>query len=47
MADDIHHLHCLSILVGKFFGCVDINIEYKNISISPNIRGNIVYQIEQ
>ena len=33
-------------LVGKLFGCVDIDIECKNISISANIGGDIVYQLD-
>ena len=33
------------IVVGKLFGCVAIDIECKNISISADIGGNIVNQI--
>ena len=33
--------------MGKCFGCVDIDIECKNTSISADIGGNIVYQIDQ
>ena len=31
--------------MAKSFGCVGIEIESKNISISADIGGNIVYQI--
>ena len=34
-------------IVGKSFGCVDIDIACKNILISAEIGGNIVYQIGQ
>ena len=33
-----------SCLVGKSFGCVDIDIECKNISVSASIRGVISAQ---
>ena len=33
------------LVVGKSFSCVDITIEHKNITISADIGGNIVYQI--
>ena len=35
------------LLEGKSFGCMDIDMEGKNISISADIRVTIVYQIDQ
>ena len=35
------------LLVGKLCGCVNIDIECKNISISADIGDNIFYQIDR